>query len=62
MLETHLMWDSLNTTFRQLGVSAIFANDQAAISLKVTGGQNLQVKIQQLNTLFTPSSKWHEYQ
>ena len=48
----HLMWDSLNTTFGQPGVSAIFADYQAAISLKVTGGQNLQVKIQQLNTLF----------
>ena len=57
-LRTHLgntarlTWDSLNTTFGQLGVSAIFANYQAAISLKVTGGQNLQVEIQQLNTLF----------
>ena len=43
----HLTWDSLNTTFRQLGVSAIFADYQAAISLKVTGGQNPQVEIQQ---------------
>ena len=33
-------------------MSAIFADYQAAISLKVTGGQNLQVEIQQLNTLF----------
>ena len=40
----HLTWDSLNTTFGQPGVSAI--------TLKVTGGQNLQVEIQQLNTLF----------
>ena len=47
-----LMWDSLNTMFGQPGVSAIFADYQAAISLKVTGGQNLQVEIQQLNTLF----------
>ena len=39
-----LTWDSLNTTFGQLGVSAI--------SLRVTGGQNPQVEIQQLNTLF----------
>ena len=57
-LKTHLgntarlMWDSLNTTFGQPGMSAIFADYQAAISLKVTGGQNLQVEIQQLNTLF----------
>ena len=47
-----LTWDSLNTMFEQPGVSAIFADYQAAISLKVTGGQNLQVEIQQLNTLF----------
>ena len=46
------MWDNLNTMFRQPGMSAIFADYQAAISLKVTGGQNPQVKIQQLNTLF----------
>ena len=57
-LRTHLgntaclTWDSLNNTFRQLGVSAIFADYQAAISLKVTKGQNLQVEIQWLNTLF----------
>ena len=57
-LRTHLgntaclTWDSLNTMFGQPGVSAIFADYQAAISLKVTGGQNLQVEIQQLNTLF----------
>ena len=57
-LRTHLgntarlMWESLNTTFGQPGVSAIFADYQAAISLEVTGGQNPQVEIQQLNTLF----------
>ena len=34
----HLTWDSLNTMFGQLGMSAIFADYQAAISLKVTGG------------------------
>ena len=33
-------------------MSAIFSDYQAAISLKVTGGQNLQVEIQWLNTLF----------
>ena len=33
-------------------MSAIFADYQATISLKVTRGQNLQVEIQQLNTLF----------
>ena len=53
-----LMWESLNNMFGQPGVSAIFADYQAAISLKVTGGQNSQVEIQQLNTLF----KCHEYQ
>ena len=42
----HLTWESLNTTFGQPGMSAIFADYQAAISLKVTGGQNLQVEIQ----------------
>ena len=41
----HLTWESLNNTFGQPGVSAIFADYQAAISLKVTGGQNLQVEI-----------------
>ena len=57
-LRTHLgntarlTWDSLNTTFGQPGISAIFADYQAAISLEVTGGQNPQVEIQWLNTLF----------
>ena len=54
----HLTWESLNTTFGQPGVSAIFADYQAAISLKVTGGQNPQVEMQRLNTLF----EQHEYQ
>ena len=57
-LRTHLgntaclTWDSLNTMFGQPGMSAIFADYQAAISFKVTGGQNPLVEIQQLNTLF----------
>ena len=42
------MWDSLNTTFGQLGMSAIFADYQAAISLQVRKVK----KIQQLDTLF----------
>jgi gag-polypeptide of LTR copia-type len=48
----HASWQALNNTFRQPGISSIYADLQAALHIKIFGGQNLQVEMQRLLTLF----------
>jgi hypothetical protein len=42
----------LDNTFRQPGISSIYADLQAALHVKISGGQNPQIGMQQLLTLF----------
>ena len=57
-LRTHLgatlalSWTALDNAFGQPGIATIYADLQAALHMKILGGQNLQVEMQQLLTLF----------
>ena len=44
-------WASVETTFRQPGISAIFADYHALHMVKISGQQNPQVEIQQMNSI-----------
>ena len=44
-------WASLETTFGQPGISAIFADYHVLHAIKILGQQNLQVEIQWMNTI-----------
>ena len=44
-------WTSLETTFGQPGISAIFADYHALHAVKISGQQNPQVEIQWMNTI-----------
>jgi len=44
-------WASLETTFGQPGISAIFADYHALHAVKISGQQNPQVEIQRMNTI-----------
>ena len=44
-------WTSLETTFGQPGISAIFADYHVLHVVKISGQQNPQVEIQQMNTI-----------
>jgi gag-polypeptide of LTR copia-type len=46
------LWQALDNAFGQPGISSIYADLQAALHVKFSGGQNLQVEMQQLLTLF----------
>ena len=48
----HISWQNLDNVFGQLGISAIYVDFQAAIHLKVSKSQNLQVEMQRMLTLF----------
>jgi hypothetical protein len=48
----HASWQALDNAFGQPGISSIYADLQAALHVKISGGQNLQVEMQQLLTLF----------
>jgi hypothetical protein len=51
-LHTHLgataalSWATLDNAFRQPGIGSIYADLQAALHMKILGGQNLQVEMQ----------------
>ena len=47
-----LSWTALNTAFGQPGIASIYADLQAALHVRILGGQNLQVEMQWLLTLF----------
>jgi gag-polypeptide of LTR copia-type len=57
-LRTHLgataaiSWAALDAAFRQPGMSSIYADLQAALHVKISGSQNLQVEMQRMLTLF----------
>ena len=57
-LRTHLgatlalSWTALDNAFGQPGIGSIYADLQAALHVKISGGQNLQVEMQRLLTLF----------
>ena len=57
-LRTHLgatsalSWTALDNAFGQPGVATIYADLQAALHMRISGGQNLQVEMQRLLTLF----------
>jgi gag-polypeptide of LTR copia-type len=48
----HALWQALDNTFRQPGISSIYADLQATLHVKISGGQNPQVEMQWLLTLF----------
>jgi energy-converting hydrogenase Eha subunit E len=48
----HASWQALDNAFGQPGISSIYADLQATLYMKILGGQNLQVEMQQLLTLF----------
>jgi gag-polypeptide of LTR copia-type len=48
----HTLWQALDNTFRQPGLFSIYADLQATLHVKILGGQNLQVEIQWMLTLF----------
>jgi gag-polypeptide of LTR copia-type len=48
----HALWQALDNAFRQPGISSIYADLQAALHVKILGGQNPQVEMQRLLTLF----------
>jgi hypothetical protein len=48
----HALWQALDNAFRQPGISSIYADLQAALHVKILGGQNPQVEMQWLLTLF----------
>ena len=47
-----LSWTALNNAFGQPGVATIYADLQAALHVRISGGQNPQVEMQWLLTLF----------
>ena len=47
-----LSWTALDNAFGQPGIATIYADLQATLHVKISGGQNLQVEMQQLLTLF----------
>ena len=57
-LRTHLgatsalSWTALENAFGQPGIATIYADLQAALHMKISGGQNPQVEMQRLLTLF----------
>ena len=57
-LHTHLdatsalSWTTLDNALRQSGVATIYADLQAALHVRISGGQNPQVEMQRLLTLF----------
>ena len=57
-LRTHLgatsalSWTALENAFGQPGIATIYADLQAALHVKISGGQNPQVEMQRLLTLF----------
>ena len=57
-LRTHLgatsalSWTALENAFGQPGIATIYADLQAALHVKISGGQNPQVEMQWLLTLF----------
>jgi energy-converting hydrogenase Eha subunit E len=48
----HASWQALDNAFGQPGISSIYADLQATLHMKISGGQNLQVEMQRLLTLF----------
>jgi gag-polypeptide of LTR copia-type len=48
----HALWQALDNTFGKPGIFSIHADLQAALHVKISGGQNLQVEMQWLLTLF----------
>jgi gag-polypeptide of LTR copia-type len=48
----HTLWQALDNAFGQPGISSIYADLQAALHMKILGGQNLQIEMQWLLTLF----------
>jgi gag-polypeptide of LTR copia-type len=48
----HALWQALDNAFGQPGISSIYADLQAALHVKISGGQNPQVEMQRLLTLF----------
>jgi gag-polypeptide of LTR copia-type len=48
----HASWQALDNAFGQPGISSIYADLQATLHVKISGGQNLQVEMQRLLTLF----------
>jgi hypothetical protein len=48
----HALWQALDNAFGQPGISSISADLQATLHMKILGGQNLQVEMQRLLTLF----------
>jgi gag-polypeptide of LTR copia-type len=48
----HALWQAMDNAFGQPGISSEYADLQAALHVKISGSQNLQVEMQQLLTLF----------
>jgi gag-polypeptide of LTR copia-type len=48
----HASWVALDNAFGQPEISSIYTDLQAALHVKISGGQNLQVEMQRLLTLF----------
>jgi hypothetical protein len=48
----HASWQALDNAFGQPGISSIYADLQAVLHVKILGGQNLQVEMQWLLTVF----------
>jgi gag-polypeptide of LTR copia-type len=48
----HALWQALDNAFGQPEIFSIYADLQAALHVKFSGGQNLQVEMQWLMTLF----------
>jgi hypothetical protein len=47
-----LTWVALSTQYAQTGISAVYANFQKALRIKLSGTQNPTVEIERLFTLF----------
>jgi gag-polypeptide of LTR copia-type len=47
-----LSWATLDNAFGQPGIGSVYADLQAALHVKISGGQNLQVEMQWMLTLF----------
>jgi gag-polypeptide of LTR copia-type len=48
----HALWQALNNAFGQPGITSIYADLQAALHMRISGGQNLQLEMQRMLTLF----------
>jgi gag-polypeptide of LTR copia-type len=48
----HTLWQALDNAIGQPGISSIYADLQAVLHVKISGGQNPQVEMQQPLTLF----------